>query len=101
MDVVRPLRGIVFAWDERKAKINLQKHGVSLETACEVFFDPFIRTLRSEWTGGEERELAIGLTESWKVLVVAFTFRGESIRIISARPATDLERISYEDDRDP
>lgn len=101
MEAVRRLRGIVFVWDQRKAKVNHQKHRVSLETACEVFFDPFIRTLRSEWTGGEERELVIGLTESWKVLVVACTFRGESIRIISARPATDQERVDYEDDRDP
>ena len=98
MDAVHRLNGIDFVWDRVKAQANLQKHGVSLELACEVFFDPFIRLLRSEWTGGEEREVAIGLTKDWALLVVVYTFREEAIRIISARPATGPERKAYEDE---
>jgi uncharacterized protein len=98
MDVVHRLNGIDFVWSRAKDQANLQKHGASLELACEVFFDPFIRLLRTEWTGGEEREMALGLTKDWTLLVVVYTFRGESIRIISARPATGPERKAYEDE---
>lgn len=100
MDVVHRLNDILFVWDGPKARINLQKHGVLMETACEVFLDPFIRLLGSESIGGEERETAIGMTAGWKLLVVAYTFRKESIRLISARPATGSERFVYENDPD-
>ena len=51
--------------------------------------------------GGEERETAMGLTESWRLLVVVYTFRKEGIRIISARLATWGERNTYEDSAAP
>ncbi len=98
MDVDYRLNGIDFVWDPVKAQANLQRHGVSLRSACEVFFDPFIRLLRSEWNGGEEREVAIGLTKDWTLLVVVYAFRGEAIRMISARLATGPERKTYEDE---
>jgi uncharacterized DUF497 family protein len=69
---------------------------VALETACEIFFDPFICLLRTEAVG-EERELAIGMTRGWKLLVAVYTFRADFIRLISARPATSPERRAYED----
>lgn len=98
MDVVHRLSGIDFVWDRAKALANFQKHGVSLELACEAFFDPFIRLLRTEWSGGEEREVAIGMARDWTLLVVVYTLRGESIRMISARLATSFERKAYEDE---
>jgi uncharacterized protein len=30
----------VFSWDARKARRNLEKHGVSFEEAATVFVDP-------------------------------------------------------------
>jgi len=88
--------GLRFVWDRGKAESNLRRHGISFQTACEVFFDPFVRLLRSEMLGGEEREVVIGITEDWRPLVVVYTFRAEAIRIISARPATLGERTQYE-----
>lgn len=96
-DAVHVRNGIRFVWDRGKAELNLRKHGVSFETACEIFFDPLVRLLRSEMIGGEDRDAALGMTEEWKLLVVVHTFRQESIRLISARPATPRERESYED----
>lgn len=96
-DVVHQRNGIRFVWDRGKADLNLRKHGVSFETACEIFFDPLVCLLRSEMLGGEDREAAIGMTEVWSVLVVVYTFRKEAIRIISARPATPREKADYED----
>ena len=97
MDVLHVVQGAEFIWDADKATSNLQRHGVAFEAASEVFFDPFVQTTRPEVRGGEYRQNATGLTAAWEVLVVAFTFRGESIRIISARFATPLQRKRYED----
>lgn len=84
-------------WDAEKASGNAGKHGVSFEVACEVFFDPFIRVEHAS-AGGEQREAAIGLTENWTLLFVVHMLReGDTIRIISARPATAQERRTYED----
>jgi uncharacterized protein len=84
-------------WDAEKASGNAGKHGVSLEVACEVFFDPFIR-VEDASADGEQREAAIGLTENWTLLFVVHMLReGDTIRIISARPATAQERRTYED----
>lgn len=75
----------------------MSKHGVSFEAACQIFFDPFIR-LEDASTGEEERDAALGLTEDWALLFVVHILReGETIRIISARPATAPERRIYED----
>jgi uncharacterized DUF497 family protein len=65
--------------------------------ACEVFFDPLIR-VEDASVGNELREAAIGLTEDWTLLFIVHMLRdGETIRIISARPATGPERRAYED----
>lgn len=39
MDYHYWIDGSEFEWDEDKAEVNLRKHGVSFEMACEVFFD--------------------------------------------------------------
>jgi uncharacterized protein len=100
-EVAHERNGVRFIWDGGKAASNLGKHGVSFETACEIFFDPFVHLLRSEMLGGEEREAAIGMTEGWQLLVVVYTFRTEAIRMISARSATTGERSRYESTADP
>jgi uncharacterized protein len=37
----------IFEWDEKKAKSNLKKHGVSFNEAKTVFEDPFSHFRRS------------------------------------------------------
>ena len=34
-----------FEWNEKKAKINIDKHGVSFEEAATVFYDEIIRII--------------------------------------------------------
>ena len=90
-------QGQHFVWNSEKAFANLAKHGVSFETACQVFFDPLI-CLQDASDDAEQRVAAIGLTEDWTLLYVVHVMREEdSIRIISARPATAQERRTYED----
>jgi len=97
MDLFYLYQGQRFVWDPEKASSNVSKHGVSFESACQIFFDPFVR-IEDAGTDEEQRDAAIGLTEDWTMLFVVHILReGDSIRIISARPATVTERRSYED----
>jgi uncharacterized protein len=97
MDICFLFHGQRFVWDSVKASSNAVKHGVTFETACQVFFDPFIH-LKDATNDEEARDAAIGLTEDWTLLFVVHLLReGDTIRIISARPATAQERRIYED----
>jgi len=97
MKVSNTLHGIQFEWDSRKALSNLRKHKIDFENACEVFFDPFIRLVDVENYAGEVREAVIGMTVNWRLLFVVYVERKDVLRIISARPATNSERTTYED----
>ena len=45
---------------------------------------------------GEQRFVTLGMGAAGRLLVVVYTYRGENIRIISARPAEPHEREQYE-----
>ena len=89
---------LVFEWDGRKARSNLEKHGVSFEEAATVFGDPLSLTIEDpHHSEGERRSIVMGLSVRGRTLVVAHTERGERIRMISARMATSAERRQYEE----
>lgn len=96
MNVKYSLHNIVFEWDSQKAAINIRKHSITFELACEAFFDPFICYLDDEMIDGEFREAIMGLSTSWQLLYVVYVMRDEIIRIISARLVTNAERETYE-----
>jgi uncharacterized protein len=83
-------------WDPNKAAINREKHGVRFSDAEAVLFDPNALSMEDEMAEGEQRFIAIGLDHLLRVLFVVYTYRGENIRLISARPATRHERRQYE-----
>ena len=91
MDVHFTVNGLLCVWDESKAKRNRQKHGISFEEACEVFFDPFFRLVDAS-RNDEARDAVIGCDARGQLLyVVHIEFEGEAVRIISARKATRKE----------
>ena len=96
MDYTYLLNEIRFEWNTAKASENFTKHSVSFEAAGEIFFDPFLRIVNVEIVDGEQRESVIGLTPDWKTLYAVYAIRGETIRLISARLATRIERQNYE-----
>jgi len=76
--------GATFEWDEAKAILNEQKHGISFEEAATIFADPLALTIVDEAHSDEEdRFVDIGESSSGRLLVVVYTERGETIRIIS------------------
>lgn len=96
MDQQFRLQGINFEWDREKASGNQQKHSISFQNACELFFDPFVMPLDDEIIEGEERSSVLGMTTDWQILYVVYVWRGNVIRLISARLATSHERKIYE-----
>lgn len=86
-----------FIWNNRKAKSNLTKHGVSFEDAKSVFLDDYARLKHDpDHSIDEDRYLLLGMSSSLKVLVVVHTEIGnDTIRLISARKATWREAKQY------
>ena len=78
--------------------MNLRNHGVSFDEAQTAFADPLGSiTDDPRHSVGEVREVLIGLSSRGRLIVVMFTERGDTIRIISARHATRSERSNYEE----
>ena len=85
-----------FEWDEDKNTINKEKHKISFETAAYVFDDPYyIEMFDFEHSVDEDRYIAIGKVGD--IVFVVFTERKDTIRLISARLATNAERSLYYD----
>ena len=84
-------------WNADKAQANVAKHGVSFEEAAEVFGDPLAITFDDpDHSALEARYLTFGTSRANRFLVVAHTSRGDTIRLISARPMMSAERKQYE-----
>lgn len=89
-----------YEWDANKAAANLRKHSVSFADAATVFVDELaIRVPDQISSLDEDRFVILGMSVPGDVLVVVYAWRGERIRIISARQATPRERKSYEGGR--
>lgn len=91
---------IAFEWDPDKATRNAAKHGVTFAEAATVFLDVgALDLLDRKHSLDEPRSIRLGRASYGAVLVVAYTRRsgpdGESIRIISARPASRRERAAH------
>jgi uncharacterized protein len=88
----------VFDWDDEKAALNLQKHHVSFKEAATIFTDPnVIEIFDPAHSDDESRFLAIGFSNRGRLLAVAYTPRGQFIRIITARIASKRLEKLYED----
>lgn len=87
-----------FEWNAQKAAANLRKHGVSFDEAASVFFNPLSVTGDDpDHSIDERRFVTFGMSSSGQLLVVAHTVHDETVRIITARPATRAERGLYEE----
>ena len=85
----------MFEWDESKAKENKSKHGISFADTFAVFDDPNAVTVE-DFQRGEQRYVTIWMDAFGCILVMVVMWRGENIRIISARKAVRYEVRQYE-----
>ncbi|HLN03988.1 MAG TPA: BrnT family toxin [Bryobacteraceae bacterium] len=86
-------------WDPAKARANFTKHGVRFADAVTALEDDSALTMSDLSSVDEERWVTMGLDASGRLLVVVYTWRGERVRLISAREATPRERSQYEEVR--
>jgi len=90
----KTIADIIVEWDDNKNQINIQKHGISFNTAALVFADEerveYYDKLHSQ---DEDRYVVLGCVQG--ILYVVYTMRGEATRLISARMATPTERKIY------
>ncbi|MBU1107349.1 MAG: BrnT family toxin [Candidatus Riflebacteria bacterium] len=90
----------VFEWDENKARINLKKHSVSFEEAQSVFLDENARIIPDpEHSDDEDRFVLLGIYANVRLLTVCHCYRQnqKTVRIISARKATNREAKQYQE----
>jgi hypothetical protein len=89
---------IEFAWDRRKARSNVAKHGVSFEEAQSVFFDERARLIDDpDHSDDEKRFLLLGYSLRARCLLASHCYRRDAavVRLISARRATPNEEKIY------
>ena len=87
---------MAYEWDPNKAIANIEKHGIDFADAVTVFDDGHAITI-DDPDYDEQRFVTIAMDAFGQILVVVYTWRGNIIRLISARKATKRERKQYEE----
>ena len=86
-----------FDWDDNNREKNWEKHGVLASECEEVFFNlPLLLQPDPSHSQKEPRDYVLGHTIAGRRLFIAFTIRGDKIRVISARDMSKKERSIYE-----
>ncbi|MDQ7091941.1 MAG: BrnT family toxin [Methylococcales bacterium] len=84
-------------FDPRKATVNPIKHeGVTFEEAKAVLLDPYTLTHEDKDIINEQRFISLGMGAKARVLIVVWTLRAETIRLISAWKANQSQKKRYE-----
>ncbi|MFP4532149.1 MAG: BrnT family toxin [Desulfobacterales bacterium] len=83
-------------WDPKKAESNFKKHKIRFSDAEMVLYDPFAMTLEEQVVAAQQRFVSIGSDAVGRVIVIVYSYRADTIRLISARKATPSERKQYE-----
>ena len=88
-----------FEWDENKSDVGFAERGFDFAYVTRAFVDPnrFIKKA-TRWNYGEERYQLFGAIDQ-RVFFVAYTPRGSTIRIMSARKANQREINRYENNQ--
>lgn len=81
-------------WDSTRNFPNFEKHDVDFEAAKLIFTGPCLEQVDGRRGYGEERIICIGAMQGFEIVVV-YTWRGKTRRLISARRANGIERQAY------
>lgn len=84
-------------FDPDKAAANPLNHdGVTFDEAKPVLLDPCALTREDPDAAGEQRFVTLGMGGKERILIVVWTLRGDTPRLISAWKANQLQRRRYE-----
>ena len=84
-----------FEWDPAKAEENKRKHKIDFADVVGVFEDELAITIEDPDVEGEQRFITLGMDKLTRIVVVIYTYRGDDIRLISARKANKDEERQY------
>ena len=85
----------MYEWDEEKNRENFKKHGLSFEEVELIFAGPCVTFDDNRFDYDEDRFITLGLLQS-RVVLIAYTWRADRIRIISMRKASRREQEIYQ-----
>jgi uncharacterized DUF497 family protein len=86
---------MLIEYDTTKDEANQEKHGISLAAAGSIDWETALIRPDARKDYSEDRFQALGLLDE-RLYLVAFTVRGEALRIISMRKANKREERQYE-----
>lgn len=84
---------MIFEYDPKKSRTNLEKHGIDFEQAQRLWKGPYVEFAANQEY--ENRFAIIGPVEE-KLYTCIYTLRGNHIRLISCRRSREKERTLYE-----
>ena len=88
-----------FEWDDAKNAANIRKHAIDFADIPPVFDRPMLIEADERYQYGEDRWIGLGIFPNGIEVAVAYVeLKGNTIRIISARRSTRLERQRYHDE---
>ncbi len=87
---------MLITWDPNKAEINFKKHRIRFSDAEAVLFDPLALTIEEHIVATEQRYVTVGSDTVGRLIAIVYSYRADTIRLISARKATPTERKQYE-----
>ena len=85
-----------FQWDDANSDKSWRRHSVTMSEAEQVFLNRPLLVVDAGPSGSEPRHFALGRTDGDRRLAIVFTLRGSLLRVISARPMSRKERLTYE-----
>ena len=84
-------------FDPDKAAANPLNHdGVTFDEAKDVLLDPYALTREDNDAEGEPRFVSLGMGSKNRILIVVWTLRDQTPRLISAWKANQPQRRHYE-----
>lgn len=89
---------MAYQWNEQKRRINLRRHRLDFRDAHLAFNSDAIVLVDDRYDYDEERYILYGFAGE-QLIAIAFTYRGESVHIISMRKATRMESAEYVQNR--
>ena len=84
-------------FDPDKAAANPLNHeGLTFDEAKAVLLDPYALTREDSEANNEQRFITLGMGAKNRILIVVWTLRDETVRLISAWKANQPQRRHYE-----
>ncbi len=89
---------MTYTWDDVKNRANIRRHGIDFLDVPAMFQHPMVTFLDQRRDYGEDRWIGIGILKTLLAVVVFTEPKPDTIRIISARKATQHEERIYRDE---